>query len=129
VSGEVERLREAILAFVRERDFVTFAALHKRFAGDAREQTEIALPGNRVVWAGLPQPVIDAVLGLLAEGALAAIPGSKGAYKRDGRVLSLPVERRPPPHPSPRWFPVLLRPMEAVRAEAAEPDADGGGRG
>ncbi|MDX1650185.1 MAG: hypothetical protein R3263_10060 [Myxococcota bacterium] len=48
-------------------------------------------------------------------------------------MLSLPVERRPPPHESPRWLPVLLRPMEVVRAEQedadrpgdAEPDDDG----
>lgn len=127
-AASVARLRREILAFVRERDFVTFAALHKRFAGDAREETEIALPGNRVIWAGLPKPVIDAVLELLREEVLAAVPGSKGAYKRDGRVLALPVERRPPPHPEPRWFPVLLRPIEAVREEeaaAARPEQDG----
>ena len=46
-------LEEAVLDYVREHDFVTFAALHKHFAGDAREETEIALPGNRVVWADL----------------------------------------------------------------------------
>ena len=112
-------LADAVLAFVREHDYVTFAALHKQFAGDARESTEIALHGNRVVWAGLPKPVIDAVLGLLEEGRLAAIPGNLAAYRRDGRVLSLPVEKRPPqvPHAEPHWFPVLLRPMELVLAE------------
>jgi hypothetical protein len=130
-GGAADDLKAAILAFVRERDYVTFAALHKHFAGDAREPTEIALPGNRVVWAGLPKPVIDAVLELLAAQALAAVPGSKGAYRHDGRVLDLPVERRPPPHPSPHWFPVLLRPMEAVRAEqeAEGRDPDGSGPG
>lgn len=111
----VRRLKPAVLAFVRERDFVTFAALHRHFAGDAREPTEIVLPGNRVIWAGLPKPVIDAVMELLEEGALAAVPGSRGDYRRDGRVLSLPVERRPPPHDEPHWFPVLLRPIEAMR--------------
>jgi hypothetical protein len=115
-------LEDAVLAFVREHDFVTFAALHKRFAGDAREETEIRLPGNRVIWAGLPKPVIDAVLALLDGGRLAAIPGNLAAYRRDGRVLSLPVEKHPPrePHAEPRWFPVLLRPMDVVLAEEAE---------
>lgn len=117
-------LRRAILAFVRERDFVTFAALHRHFAGDAREPTEIALPGNRVVWAGLPLPVIEAVLALLHEGALAAVPGHTAAYKRDGRVLALPIEKAPPcaPHAEPHWFPVLLRPMEALRADEGDPE-------
>ena len=92
-------LEEALLAYVAEHDYVTFAALHKHFAGDAREQTEIALPGNRVIWAGLPKPVIDAVLRLLDAGRLAAIPGNLAAYRRDGRVLSLPVEKRPPRAP------------------------------
>lgn len=115
-------LEEAVLAFVRERDWVSFAALHAHFAGDAREPTEIALPGNRVIWAGLPKPVIDAVLALLDAGRLAALPGNLAAYRRDGRVLALPVEKRPPrePHAEPHWFPVLLRPMERVLAEQPE---------
>jgi hypothetical protein len=120
-------LEDALLAFVRERDYVTFAALHQHFAGDAREPTEIALPGNRVIWAGLPKPLIDAVLALLDQGRLAAIPGNLAAYRRDGRVLSLPVEKRQPqePHAEPHWFPVLLRPMEFVLAEQPDSGADG----
>jgi hypothetical protein len=115
-------IQEQILAFVRERDFVTFAALHKHFAGDAREDTEMVLPGNRVVWAGLPLPIIEAVLALLDQGRLASVPGNKAAYRRDGRVLNLPVERRPGPHAEPHWFPVLLRTMEAARADAPDPE-------
>jgi hypothetical protein len=113
-------LEDAILAFVRERDYVTFAALHKHFAGDARDETEIVLPGNRVIWAGLPLDVIHAVLALLEQGRLASIPGTKAAYRRDGRVLGLPIERRAEPHDEPQWFPVLLRAMEVVMAEEAE---------
>ena len=113
-------LEAQILAFVRERDFVTFAALHKHFAGDAREDTEIVLPGNRVIWAGLPLPIIEAVLALLDQGRLASVPGNKAAYRRDGRVLKLPIERRAEPHAEPQWFPVLLRTMEAARADEAD---------
>lgn len=120
-------MKRDILHFVGARDFVSFAALHKHFAGDARANTEIALPGNRIIWRGLPQPVIAAVLALLEEGALAAIPGNLAAYRRDGRVLPLPVEKSPAqaPHAQPRWFPVLLRTMETVRAEAAQREAPG----
>jgi hypothetical protein len=113
-------LEDAILAFVRERDYVTFAALHKHFAGDTRHETEMVLPGNRVIWAGLPLDVIHAVLALLEQGRLASLPGTKAAYRRDGRVLNLPIERRPEPHDEPQWFPVLLRAMDIVLAEEAE---------
>ncbi len=117
-------LRDAIYAYVEAHDFVTFAALHKEFAGDARETTEISLPGNRIIWLGLPKPVIDAVLGLLAEGILAAIPGHVAAYRRDGRVLPLAVEKFPPkePHQEAKWLPVLLRTMEAAKADAPGED-------
>jgi len=126
MTDEERALREAIHSFVEHHDYVTFAALHREFAGDARDGTEISLPGNRIIWLGLPKPVIDAVLGLLAEGELSAIPGHVSAYRRDGRVLPLPVEKAPPrgAHPEPRWFPVLLRTMAAVRAEAPTEDAD-----
>ena len=109
----------AVLEFVARHDWVTFARLHKHFAGDARASTEISLPGNRVVWLGLPKEWIDAVLGLLDQQQLAAVPSSKAAYKRDGRVLTLPLERHPAdaPHDEPHWFPVFLRPMQAVVAE------------
>jgi len=115
-----EDLEAQVLRYVREHDYVTFAALHKHFAADAREQTEIALPGNRVVWAGMPKPLVDAILALLEAEALAAIPGHPSAYRRDGRVLALPVEKvlASAPHTEPHWFPVLLRPMETVLAEA-----------
>ena len=111
-----------IRAYVETTDFVTFAELHKRLAGDAREETELALPGNRVVWAGLPRVMLDAILELLAEEALAAVPCHKSAYVRAGRVLKLPIERTVPPegHAEPHWFTVLLRPMAAVLEEEAE---------
>ncbi len=112
-----EEYKEAILRYVDETDWVSFADLHQRFAGDANHETQIALPGNRIVWTGMPLPMIDAVLELLEEEALAAVPAHKSAYVRAGRVLSLPVEKTIPPegHAEPHWYPVLLRPIRAVQ--------------
>ncbi|MCE2391826.1 MAG: hypothetical protein J4G09_10150 [Proteobacteria bacterium] len=114
--------KRAVRRYVESTDWVTFADLHKRFARDSREETQIELPGRRVVWSGLPRAMIDAVLELLDEGLLAAVPGHKSAYVKDGRVLKLPVERTVPPegHEEPHWYPVLLRPIEAVRRERAD---------
>ena len=111
-----ERYKSDVLAYVTQTDWVTFADLHKRFAPDAREPTEIVLPGNRVVWRGMPLPLFDAVVELVEGGQLAAVPGHRSAYKKDGRVLGLPVEKAIPPagHAEPHWFPVLLRPIGAA---------------
>jgi hypothetical protein len=116
--------KAAVRAQVERDDWVTFAALHKRLAGDAREATEIVLPGNRVIWAGMPRALFDAILELLDEAVLAAKPVHPSAYRRDGRVLSLPVEKTIPSegHAEPHWFPVALRPMAAVLAEESDPD-------
>ncbi|MCP4006224.1 MAG: hypothetical protein GY725_18730 [bacterium] len=115
----VAEYKVEVLAYVAENDFVSFAALHKQFAGDSREETQIALPGNRIIWSGMPRPLVDAILELLEEQSLAAIPGHKSDYKTDGRVLTLPVEKTIPPegHDEPHWFPVLLRPMASVLDE------------
>ena len=120
--SEKSDFKRAVLAYVETTDWVTFADLHKRFARDAREPTQIELPGRRVVWSGLPRAMIDAILELLDEGRLAAVPGHKSAYAKDGRVLKLPVERTVPPegHAEPHWYPVLLRPIAAVRGEREE---------
>ena len=118
-----DEYRTAVLAQVEADDWVTFAALHKRLAGDSREPTEIVLPGNRVIWTGMPRELFDAILELLDEGRLAAKPVHHSAYRRDGRVLALPVEKAIPPdgHAEPHWFPVALRPMAAVLAEESDP--------
>lgn len=118
-SEDAASLKQRVVRFIDEHDWVTFARLHRHFAGDSREPTELALPGNRIVWSGLPQPLADAILELLDEGQLAALPGNKGAYRRDGRILNLPVEKHVPPegHAEPHWFPVLLRSARAVAAE------------
>lgn len=112
--------KQQVLEYVNATDFVTFAALHKQFAGDAREPHEIALPGHRVIWSGMPRALFDAILELLDEGALASVPGHKSAYVHDGRVLKLPVEKTIPPqgHAEPHWYPVLLRPMHAARSDS-----------
>jgi hypothetical protein len=83
----------------------------------------MVLPGNRVVWSGMPRELFDAILELLDESVLAAKPVHPSAYTRDGRVLALPVEKAVPPggHAEPHWFPVALRPMAAVLAEESEP--------
>ena len=122
----VDAYKADVLAYINGTDFVTFADLHKRFAGDAREETEISLPGNRIVWTGMPRPLIDAILALLDEEELAAIPGHKSAYVRDGRVLALPVEKLIPAagHDEPHWYVVLLRPIAAVRADERDASAD-----
>lgn len=114
-----DEYKAAIREHVESSDWVSFAELHKRFAGDENWDTRLELPGNRVVWTGLPHPMIDAVLELVDEGALAAVPGHKSAYVRAGRVLTLPVEKTIPPggHAEPHWYPVLLRPMKAVHAD------------
>ncbi len=122
-STTKDEYKVAVRAFVERDDWVTFAALHKNLARDAREATEIVLPGNRVIWSGMPRELFDAILELLDEEVLAAKPVHLSAYKRDGRVLALPVEKIIPPegHSEPHWFPVALRPMSAVLAE--EPDS------
>jgi len=118
-----DEYKAAVRAEVERDDWVTFAMLHKRLAGDAREATEIVLPGNRVIWTGMPRELFDAILELLDEEVLAAQPVHISAYKRDGRVLALPVEKTIPPdgHAEPHWFPVALRPMAVVLAEEPEP--------
>jgi hypothetical protein len=115
--------KAAVRAQVERDDWVTFASLHRRLAGDTREATEIVLPGNRVIWTGMPRELFDAILELLDEAVLAAKPVHPSAYKRDGRVLALPVEKTVPPdgHVEPHWFPVALRPMAAVLAEEPDP--------
>ena len=66
-----DEYRTAVLAQVEADDWVTFAALHKRLAGDSREPTEIVLPGNRVIWTGMPRE----------PGLPADLRGSRDAYE------------------------------------------------
>lgn len=107
-------LQGAVLEYVRQFDFVTFAELQRRLEPFAavRGQISISLSNlGLVLWAGLSDPLADAILALVKAGELRYEATDQFAYWLDGMVLDLPLPRRVPRggYKRPRWLPVCLR--------------------
>jgi hypothetical protein len=116
VYAEQGRLHDAVVAFVRERDWVTPAELQERFAAYFPTRGtfawESATSPGVVFWEGLSEVLIDAILDLLRTRSLFAHPCSWWLYVSDGAILTLPlVKGMPPPGGFKRrhWAPTALR--------------------
>ena len=113
-SEDIGYLQTAIIEIVRKWDHVSFAELPRRLAdvglsvgtGDA----EITLPGNIVIWRGMPSVLCAAIVGILHAGRLHLHPASEWTYLTDGTIPRLPIARRVgATYKRPHWLPCVLR--------------------
>ena len=103
----MNKLKERILEFVKERRHVSFVEIQDKFG---RGDTAIEIEGNVILWANLKEEVVSAIIELLNERKLYANPTSVLVYAVDGRILKLPIAKRIPKdgYKEPHWLPVVL---------------------
>jgi hypothetical protein len=117
-------LEDAAVAYVRERDWVTFTELQQRLAGfmplEGTMSLELHDCPNAVLWAGMSEELTDLLHGLLRGKRLFLWPCSTLCYLVDGGVLTLPLAKRlrPGGFAKPRWVVAALRtrPLDDGRA-------------
>lgn len=113
VAAQYGSLSEAILAYVRAHDNVSFPELRDHLGDyfDVRGDCRLMLDNNVCLWANLSQELADAVAGLHQAGKLFFRPVSELTYLIDGCVLTLPLAKRVPKggYQVPHWLPVVMR--------------------
>jgi hypothetical protein len=110
-------LRDRLLGYIRQVDYVTFAELANRFADHFRNgQYEISKPGNIVLWQGVTREASDALAGLLSDGSIVMRPTQLLTYLIDGCTLKMPMVKSVRQYKTPHWLPAVLRPAENVEA-------------
>ena len=107
-------LAEALVAYVREHDGVTFAELQHRFDPYMNVWGEMDL-GPRddetiVYWLGMSPEFVALICGLVNERRLFGDPATPWHYYLAGFSPRLPLAKRPPKggYASPHWLPVCL---------------------
>lgn len=110
------RLADAIEAYIRQYDHVTFVELLSRLEpfADVRGDFGLELRDNVVLWAGMSESFTDAIEQLRAEKRVWPTPTVWLTYMIDGGSLSLPIAKRIPKggYKKPHWLPVCLRVIE-----------------
>ena len=107
----MNNLEESILEFVKQRGGgVTFAEL-SALPGFAGEKEMVNEEYNHVLWSGISDEFIDALKALRTK--LSIRPTSYLTYLADGKLLSLPLVKRPVKYKKPRWLPVTFSLKEA----------------
>ena len=113
-AAGVNGLKERVLAFVRERDSVSFAELAREFV-EFREGEHAVCMGagaNVVLWMGLTEEASVAFDLLRRESSVVTLPTTVLTYVVDGHMLKLPIAKTTRPYKTLHWMPVVLRPFE-----------------
>ena len=113
------RLSDAIEAYVRTYDWVTFPELMRRLGGilDAEKlpsitgKIDLEICPNIILWVGMSQSFADAVLQLQQEKRICPWPTDSLTYLFDGGALKIPVAKRVPKngYKKEHWLPVCFR--------------------
>lgn len=107
------RLADAIEAYVKAYDWVTFPELERRLGPfvEVAGPLSLEIAPNVILWAHMSEAFVDAVIELQDARRVWAWPASTLTYMIDGGMLKLPVAKRLPKagYKKKRWLPVCLR--------------------
>lgn len=107
------RLADAIEAYVKHYDWVTFPELLRRLEPftEVRGSFALEIAPNVILWLGMSEQIIDAVQQLQREKRIWPWPSSVFVHLIDGGLLKLPIAKRLPKggYKKERWLPVTLR--------------------
>lgn len=107
------RMAEAIMAYVRGYDFVTFVELRRLLAPFFEVDGEEAIIArdnpNVIFWLGMSESLSKVVRDLLDRKELYFHPADVLSYMIDGGGLRLPLVKSRRSYKTPRWCPVCLR--------------------
>jgi hypothetical protein len=106
-------LAAAILAYVRENDGTTFAALQEAFDPYIEVWGVMDLGPREeslVYWQGMSPAFVDVLAALFAAGLLYGRPASPRLYCASGQAPGLPLARRLPKggYKALHWLPITL---------------------
>ena len=115
-------IKESILDLVRSKQAVTFAEIVRLPDTRGPYCLELGNFPNVVLWTGLSQEVIDALIELQREELIHKDLCNVLAYAIDGYILQMPLVKRPPAkgYSEPHWLPVVFNPGPSPHKKAAE---------
>ncbi len=123
--ARIGKFEEAVMAYVRAYDWVTFAELCRKFEPFLESRGGFSIQStlipNLFFWYGLSDDFSEIILHLLHEKRIYYHPGQWLTYLADGEVLRMPLVQRKPGRQGfkkPHWLPVCLRvvPLPGIRS-------------
>ena len=115
-------MAEKILEFVTAYKHVTFAELDQKIEGFSGGELQISInneqTSNIVLWQGLTEEAVDALEELWQAKKIHQLPAHFLSYLHDGRMLRLPLAKRPQHYKKPHWAPVCFNPGPALEHPA-----------
>lgn len=102
------QLEDDILAYVQQRNSVTFIELCRDVAGFADPTAGLMHVNNLVMWEGIAHDAAHALQALLRDGRLDVTPCGPLPYLIDGATLRLPLATTPRAYARPHWMPMTF---------------------
>lgn len=112
----LQELKASILEVVRTEGDATFSRLDQLEGFTGGDRTIGDSDKNIIVWDGMTDDAVTALLELQEEGRIKSKTANFFAYMFDGGMLTLPLVKKPPAkgYKKPHWQPVVLVPGSAA---------------
>lgn len=118
--AEKGQIEDAVVAYVRHNDWVTYVELENRFAAFCEVKGSYSVSPaddeNTIIWANMAETWCKLLSKLRQEGRIFWHPSSAFVYMIDGGYLPLPIAKKPPKggYKTLHWLPVCLRVVPLV---------------
>jgi hypothetical protein len=110
-------MAEKILELVTAYKHVTFAELDQKIEGFSGGELQISInneqASNIVLWQGLTEEGVSALEELRQAKKIHQLPAHVLSYLHDGKMLKLPLAKRPQHYKTQHWTPVCFNPGPA----------------
>lgn len=110
-------LKEQVLAYIKETDYVTFAELQRRFPEFRDGDFSLSARENHILWVNMTEDAVNAITQLREEGLIVATPSQMLTYLIDGMTLTFPLAKGARAYKKPHWAPVVWRPSERISGQ------------
>jgi hypothetical protein len=106
-----DQMTEDVLWYIQNYDWVTPVELVRRYREQGKGNHSLCSQDNIVIWDGMSEKLVAAILQLLRAKAIHCHPSSPLTYLIDGACLTLPLAKRPPKggYTKEHWLPITFR--------------------
>lgn len=108
MKSNSSNLRASIAEYLKHRSGVSLVEMCRDIDGFAGDKTWIISHANLVVWTGISDPAVEAMMSMIVSEEITPTVSNFLVYAYDGGYLDFPIATRLKSYKTKRWIPLVF---------------------